>query len=161
MPTAGSRTAGIGRAAAALVAVVLATAGCAPSAVTVTPPHPTGAAATACRAVVKDLPRTVVDAEARQVSPGTALAAAWGDPPVVLRCGVGRPAKLRHTSPCAEVNGVGWFAERARRGYIFTTVGRATYVEVSVPAEYEPPGSVLVDLAAAVRKHVPERQPCQ
>lgn len=60
-----------------------------------------------------------------------------------------------------EIERVGWFPQRAARGYVFTTVGRTAYVEVSIPQAYQPPAEPLVDLADAIRRHVPERQPCQ
>jgi hypothetical protein len=99
--------------------------------------------------------------DARPVEPADALAAAWGDPPIVLRCGVERPARLRPSSPCLEVDGVGWFPQQAARGHLFTTVGRSAYVEVAVPEAYQPAAEPLVDLADAIRRHIPERRPCQ
>jgi len=143
-----------------VVVLVLALAGCG-GAVRVDPPRPAEPAAAACRALVADLPPEVLGAGSRPVEPDGALAAAWGDPPILLRCGVPKPADLTRSSPCIEINGVGWFAEKASRGYVFTTVGRAAYAEVSVPSEYAPPSNALVDLAAAVRRSVPQRVPCQ
>jgi hypothetical protein len=40
--------------------------------------------------------------------------------------------------------------EQLERGYLFTTVGRAPAVEVSVPDAYRPESDALVDLAPAV-----------
>ncbi len=135
-------------------------AGCGEPTVRVEPPHPTGAAEAACQRLYAALPTKVLGEPARVVQPSSANAAAWGDPPILLRCGVDRPAKLRASSECQVIDGVGWFAERATRGYIFTTVGRDTYIELSVPSAYQPPSSALVDVAAAVRKSVPARTPC-
>ncbi|GAA2760434.1 DUF3515 domain-containing protein [Actinopolymorpha rutila] len=142
------------------VALGLLAAGCGEPTVRVEPPHPTGAAAAVCQALSSALPTKVLDGSARVVQPSTPYAAAWGDPPILLRCGVDRPAKLRASSECLMIDGVGWFSERATRGYIFTTVGRDAYVEVSVPSAYQPPSNALVDVAAAVRKAVPVRTPC-
>ena len=49
------------------------------------------------------------------------------------RCGAGvqQPPGLSHGSECFEVNGVGWFAEEAEGGYLFTTIGRPAFVEVA------------------------------
>jgi Protein of unknown function (DUF3515) len=129
--------------------------------VSVEPTRPTGAAADACHALLERTPDQVGGADSRPVQPADSLAAAWGDPPIVLRCGVPKPAALRPSSHCTEINGVGWFAERATRGYIFTTIGRAAFVEVSVPSAYDPPAAPLIDLAGAVKKAIPERAPCQ
>jgi hypothetical protein len=136
-------------------------AGCGAGPVSTQPPRPSGAAAAACRALVDDLPDTVQNQDARPVEPPDALAAAWGDPPILLRCGVKRPARLRPSSPCVEIDGVGWFPQRAARGYVFTTVGRTANVEVLVPEAYQPAAEPLVDLADAIRRHIPERQPCR
>ena len=112
-----------------------------------------------CTALLGDLPTTVLDNERRDVVPGR-FSAAWGDPPISLRCGVQKPPMLTATSECFEVNGVGWFAEQASSGYLFTTIGRTTYVEVGVPADYAPEANALVDLAAAVSEHDPLLKPC-
>ena len=39
----------------------------------------------------------------------SATAAAWGDPAIVLRCGVGEPASFDQFSTCQIVNGVAWY----------------------------------------------------
>jgi hypothetical protein len=83
-------------------------------------------------------------------------------PPLTLRCGVPRPPGPRATSQRFEVNGVGWFAEPAQGGYLFTTIGRPAYVEVSVPSHYAPEAQALVDLATPINTYDPaEQQPCR
>lgn len=140
----------------ALVPAVLMV-GCART-VTMTDPTPPEAVRRQCGAVMAALPATVLDQQRRTVEPGT-LSAAWGSPTVTLQCGVDRPPGLGDASECFEVNGVGWFAEEAQGGYLFTTIGRSAYVEVGVPAEYAPEANALVDVAEAVGK-VPEVRPC-
>ncbi len=95
----------------------------------------------------------------RTVEPGS-WSAAWAKPAITLRCGVPRPAKLRPTSSCFEVNGVGWFAEQASGGYLFTTIGRTAYVEVAVPVDYAPEAGALTDVAATITAHDPLVSPC-
>jgi len=63
----------------------------------------------------------------------SALTAAWGATPVVLRCGVGRPGALTATSQLTTVDGVDWLPERLQHGVRFTAIGRVAYVEVTVP----------------------------
>jgi hypothetical protein len=113
-----------------------------------------------CAALVAALPETVDGQNRREVAPGDALAAAWGDPAIVLRCGAPAPQALGPSSRCAEVNGVGWFAEQHDEGYRFSTIGRTTTVQMRVPYDYEPAADALVDVAAAIRQTVPEVQPC-
>jgi hypothetical protein len=93
------------------------------------------------------------------VEPGR-LSAAWGKPAIVLRCGVAAPPTLTDHSECLEINGVGWFGEDATGGTIFTTIGRATFVEVSVPSTYPLGSGALVDLGDAVAAHDPVVTPC-
>jgi hypothetical protein len=112
-----------------------------------------------CDAVLASLPDQVLESTTRPTRPGV-LSRAWGDPAIVLRCGVPTPPGLTPTSECVEVNGVGWFREEADGGTLFTTIGRAVPVEVGVPAGYAPEVDVLVDLAAAIEAHDPLVQPC-
>lgn len=77
-----------------------------------------------------------------------------------MRCGVARPAELTRTSRCDFVEGIGWFTENADSMYTFTTIGRRFYVSVHVPASYQPPSDVLVDLAPLIKDHNPVVDPC-
>ena len=114
-----------------------------------------------CSHVLDALPTTVVGQDRRDTVPADAPAAAWGDPPIVLRCGVERPRALQPTSFCLRVNSLGWLATKDGREVdmtapvqgttVFTTIGRSLYVEVAVPAEYAPQADVLVDVAGAIR----------
>lgn len=112
-----------------------------------------------CRALVDALPKQVLDQGRRRVEPGT-VSAAWGRPAIVLRCGVPQPATLTAASECLEVNGVGWYAEEAQGGYLFTTIGRPVFVELAVPTAYAPEAAALTDVAAAVTAHVRLDRPC-
>jgi hypothetical protein len=123
-----------------------------------------GPARTACRALVDHLPQRVADQQRRDTE-GSSLGAAWGDPAIVLRCGVGTPEGYSPAAPCQRVNGVDWFVPEDQiahqdRDVTLTTLGRTPRVEVFVPAEYRPPDAVLVDLAASIRKGTREVSPC-
>jgi hypothetical protein len=90
------------------------------------------------------------------------LTAAWGDPPITLRCGVPEPDVLRPGTktynPSADeayVDGVAWLIEKVNDGYRFTAAQRAVYIELDVPSAYTPETNPLVDLASAVIKAVP------
>ena len=160
-PSASSAGAGLlRRFGQGVVLLTLATllAGCGKVAVDDPAPDPAGAAV--CTSVLADLPEQVLDQERRTVEPGR-FSAAWGKPAIVLRCGVPAPPMLTPTSECLEVNGVGWFSEEATGGMIFTTIGRAAYVEVSVPSAYQLGSGALVDVGAAVATHDPVVRPCQ
>jgi len=167
----------IGGVAVSVVAVVvcalLATACGASTSLRVDPPEPSDEAAdSACRALVDVLPDELDGQERRDIDPPDQLSAAWGAPAIVLRCGVAEPEALEPTSACFEVSGVGWLAtqdgEPADLGAVdvegavtFTTIGRAAYVEVSVPDTYQPAAAALAELAEPVGTAVPEISPCQ
>jgi hypothetical protein len=140
---------------------VLATSSCA---VDVPDTEVSGAEREACTKLVDSLPDHVSDQEQRDTK-GSSLAAAWGDPPIVLRCGVGRPAGYDRFSACQVVNGLGWFVpeqtiEDQGADVVMTTVGRDPAVEVKVPATYRPPDAVMVDLGQAVKAHTRLVKPC-
>ena len=127
--------------------------------VAVPDPAPDPTTAPVCAALMADLPTTVLDQSRRKVKPGV-LSAAWGKPPIVLRCGVPKPAALTAASECLEVNGVGWFREAASGGDLFTTIGRPVFIELAVPTAYAPEPNALVDVAATVAAHDPVQTPC-
>lgn len=123
---------------------------------------PTGhASTTGCSSFLRALPTTLMGQVSRPVSPEDAMAAAWGDPPIVLRCGVWPPASLKPTSRCDVVDGVGWFSRQDQdHDWIFITVGRTTNVELRVPSDYTPAADALIDVAGAVKDVLPVSQPC-
>lgn len=84
------------------------------------------------------------------------MVTAWGDPSIVLRCGVQRPASYDPTAELVTINGVNWFPEQLAHGYRFTTWGRAANVEVTVPDKYSPEVNPLVELASAVKQTNPK-----
>ncbi|MGV1035793.1 MAG: DUF3515 domain-containing protein [Candidatus Nanopelagicales bacterium] len=119
--------------------------------VTVPAPSPTATQLTAvCAALASQLPSEVDGSKERITDPQTTTTAAWGSPPITLRCGVPRPAGLTRTSELITINGVDWYPEQLSAGYRFTTTGRVANVEVSVPDTHKPETNALVDLAAAV-----------
>ncbi|MEU9114753.1 DUF3515 domain-containing protein [Streptomyces sp. NPDC048483] len=144
-----------------VLTVLFAAVGCSSSDVAV--PSPQSGAARHCRALHKELPKTVDGLRRGTAEPVSDFTAIWGDPAVTLRCGVGKPDVLtygsEHYNPTADaavVDGVQWLFEKQDDGYRFTTVLRTAYVEVSVPGTYAPEVDVLTDLAGAVKKTVPE-----
>jgi hypothetical protein len=124
--------------------------------VSVRPPAD-GPAAQPCAALHRSLPEELDGRERRETSPASQLTTAWGDPAVVLRCGVDRPAALTATSEVLEVDGVEWFLEERPAAFVFTTVGRTPYVQVRVPTATPRERAVapLVDLAGPVEETLP------
>jgi hypothetical protein len=140
---------------------VIVLAGCSPGATPVPVPSPAPEVAAACTQLVQALPAKVLDQKRRKTTPESALTTAYGDPPIEITCGVAPPAGMAEAqSQCFEVNGVGWFAKQVQNGYIFTTIGRALYVEVAVPSKYSPEANALTDVSDAIQKHNKVITPC-
>ncbi len=141
----------------ALTAVGLAVlvAGCAAGSVEVPVPHPNSAATKVCRALHDRLPAKVHSSGRRGTDPSSPLVNAWGSPAIVVRCGVPRPAQLHPTSELSVINGISWLGVPTGRPVTFTAVGRAAYVEVTVPPKYAPPGDVLIELAGPIKTAIP------
>ncbi len=152
-----SRARSIPSLAAAVAAALLLVAGCGSGPVEVRVPQPQPRAARACARLHERLPETLEGQPRRETRPPSRLVTAWGDPPIVVRCGVREPAALRRSSLLTAVNGVEWFAETERSPRRFTAVHRAARVQLLLPGEYGPPAGFLVDLAAPIKKSVPKR----
>lgn len=121
------------------------------AAVSVTPPAvPSPPVAAVCAALQKALPDTLAGQPRRDTTPTSSLTAAWGDPPIVLRCGGPAPPGLTPTSQVTNVNGVDWFPEPLTAGYRFTTTGRTAYVELVVPTRYAAQAGGLTQIAPAI-----------
>jgi hypothetical protein len=135
-------------------------AGCGAGAVAVSAQAPDEEDREACRALLDDLPDSLADLPRRDVDPVDGWGAAWGDPPLVVRCGSTPPAGFDSVSSCTTVNGVDWFIpddqlEADEPGDLtMTTVHREQYVEVSLPAEHFPPAAALADLSGPVTEHL-------
>ena len=115
---------------------------------------PTGTDTAQCQAVVGVLPQRLDTLDPRVVDPASPLVRAWGDPAVVLRCGVPVPAGYDPTATCLDVNGVGWYAERQDRGVRFTSRWSTPRIEVTVPAAYAPEAGWLSPISAELRRQL-------
>lgn len=144
-------------AAAAIGATVSGLSGCGFAAVEVEPHTLTSGSEPACESLDSDLPEVVSDAVRRDVRGEPAGVVAWGEPPVVLRCGVGLPPEYEPDAVLTELNGVAWLPIDGVGGEFFATVDRDPIVEVAIPDAYEP-AVVLGDLGSAILDHVPERE---
>jgi hypothetical protein len=145
-----------------VVLLALATAAC--GAVDVADTSPSGPGRKACESLVDALPDRVSDQSRRETS-GNPLGAAWGDPAIVLRCGVGTPEGYDKFAACQTVNGLDWFVptstiEDQDADVVMTTIGRAPAVEVEVPSTYRPPAAVMVDVGRAIKQHTRVTRRC-
>jgi hypothetical protein len=127
-------------------------------AVTVAAPPSDASAVAPCTKVLEQLPTSLSDLPARVVhpQPDSPFVVAWGDPPIVLRCGVARPAGLHASSSADTITSDGvvfLVGDQTNGDNAFTAVDRDVYVEVTVPTSYDQPP--LGPLADAIAKALP------
>lgn len=117
-----------------------------------------------CAEVLQVLPSVIGEAERRPI--GNQATAAWGDPPIALRCGVEPPAPSAERCITVEAGGtsIDWLAleaddplvpphgQREQGAWTFITYGRVPAIEVVVPVEQggDQPTAALVALGPAV-----------
>ncbi|MDO9379110.1 MAG: DUF3515 domain-containing protein [Nocardioidaceae bacterium] len=131
--------------------LLLATASCGTPALELDPVTASPGTGDYCARLDEVLPAAVAGQPLRRVEPASA-GHAWGDPAIVLRCGVAEPAALRPDSRLADVDGIGWFDQERQDAIVFTTVGREVDVEVTVPGDYAPEADALADLSSALER---------
>jgi Protein of unknown function (DUF3515) len=148
----------VAAAAAAFIALSGCTEGESPT-VDIDAPALSGSAARQCAALQRDLPTEVANLWSRDVRTD-GVAAAWGAPTIVLRCGVTDARGLGPAVRCDMIDGVGWFSEDLDDAYRFTTIGRTVPVELTVPHTYAPEADAAVDVATAIKRAIPVLQPC-
>jgi len=134
-------------------ALALAAAGCGSDAVK----PGRDADSVACSALVGRLPGQVLDRSRTDLD--VTGAAAWGDPAIVLRCGV--PSTGPTTDPCLEAAGLDWTFTETNDTFRFVSFGRTPAVEVTLPSSIDrtTAAGALVDLAPAV-KPLPQTGKC-
>jgi hypothetical protein len=115
---------------------------------------PTGPDTAQCAAVVGVLPVRLDALDPRVVAPASSLVRAWGDPAIVLRCGVPDPPGYDPTAICLDVNGVGWYAEPQPREVRFTSRWSQPRIEVTVPSTYSPEAGWLSTLSAQLHRQL-------
>jgi hypothetical protein len=106
-----------------------------------------------CPAVMSGLPLELAGEPSRPVQSDSPFAYAWGEPPVVLVCGVDRPAGWVVGASAIQINGVQWYVDTADpETTVWTTVDRPVYVEIALPASVDsaPVTALTTELAQAL-----------
>lgn len=116
------------------------------------PPSPNTATQQACVKVFAKLPVQLGTLAPRKTDTNSSFVAAWGNPAVVLRCGVGRPAMLgsAQAAQLLDVNSVIWQPDPQKRQTVYTAVDRSVYIEVTVPADVDQPLPLLAPAVQAL-----------
>jgi hypothetical protein len=82
--------------------------------------------------------------ERRVLADAPSRLAAWGDPPVVLECGVRLPDRQEEQ---VTVNGLVWTVRDSGAGYRWTTSELLVPVAVEIPDAYDNPAELVNPLA--------------
>ena len=121
------------------------------------PPAPPEATAP-CEAVMRALPLELAGEQSRPVDSDSPFVYAWGEPPVVLVCGVDRPAGWVVGASAIQINGVQWFVDTADpETTVWTTVDRPVYVEVALPASVD--SAPVTALTTGLAQALPFQEP--
>jgi Protein of unknown function (DUF3515) len=122
-----------------------------------TPPV-TAEATRSCPGLVQALPSRLVGEPARRVRSASPYVRAWGDPAVVLVCGVQRPAKFTVGASLIQIDQVQWFVDTSDPStVVWTAVDRPVYVQVRVPASTD--SASVTELTAPISRVLPQREP--
>jgi hypothetical protein len=114
------------------------------------PPRPDDTVQTDCVKVFAQLPVQLDGLNPRRTDTDSSFVAAWGNPAIVIRCGVAKSTLLN--SPQAaqpvDVDGVIWQPDPQKSQTVYTSIDRAVTVDVTVPAGQDQP---LTTLAQALK----------
>jgi Protein of unknown function (DUF3515) len=116
-------------------------------------PPVTPEADAACPALMKTLPLELSGNQSRRVKSDTPYAYAWGDPAIVLICGVERPAGFVTGAATIQINGVQFYVDTSDPDTtVWTAVDRPVYVQISLPASVDsaPVTALTPQIAAAL-----------
>jgi len=100
-----------------------------------------------CAQVAALWPDSVGGQPSRITAADSNTVAAWGDPPIIARCGATPPGPT--TEQCLDIEGVDWISVKIEDGVRFTTYGRDPAIQVLVPQEYATEALVMPAFTAA------------
>jgi hypothetical protein len=111
-----------------------------------------------CPGLLGNLPLSLAGEESRRVQSASPFAYAWGDPAVVLVCGVDRPAGFVTTAALIQVNGVQWYVDDSDPDtVVWTAVDRPVYLQVSIPSSVD--SGPVAALGPIIGATLPARDP--
>jgi hypothetical protein len=121
-------------------------------------PPVTAEADATCPALMSALPLELAGERSRPVKSNSPFAYAWGDPPVVLICGVDRPAGFVATSGLIQIDEVLWYVDDSDPDtVVWTAVDRPVYVQLSIPSSLD--SASATELSDIIAKVLPAQQP--
>ncbi|WP_163510462.1 DUF3515 family protein [Fodinicola acaciae] len=125
--------------------------------VTVTaPPSAPADVVALCGKMIGSLPIVLDGKHSRAVSTAPDRVVAWGDPAVVLRCGVA-PVTYPPDANLLGINGVTWYGKAVGRDVVFTSIDRKVPIEITVPAAKGNPSDPIATLSTPIGHIVPPK----
>ena len=121
-------------------------------------PAVTPEADASCPALMSTLTLELTGRPSRRVHSDSPYAYAWGDPAVVLICGVDRPAGYVVGASAIQINGVQWYVDATKPDTtVWTTIDRPVYVQISLPASVD--SAPVTALTTQIAQALPYRDP--
>ncbi|WP_157695102.1 DUF3515 domain-containing protein [Nakamurella panacisegetis] len=120
-----------------------------------------GADSAACKSLMPHLPSELAGSPRRTIEGGGDGVAAWGDPAVILRCGMETPAELTCSSELTEINSVKWLQlpDDGLDATTYIAADRTVRIAVTVPTGTGT--AAMGDLSSIVGTTLAARQPCR
>lgn len=128
-------------------------------------PTLTGDTAEACQRIVKALPETIMGVSQHDVVDGVQVQ--WGDPPLVLTCGVEQADDIEAWSACSVMGGVQFHINEKQTqnpdGPVTVhTLGTSPVVRLDVPVDVRPQfQQVVAAVAPVLKQDLTVRNRCQ
>ncbi|MBN1096303.1 DUF3515 domain-containing protein [Blastococcus sp. TML/C7B] len=111
-----------------------------------------------CTALMGALPLELAGEQSRRIDSDSPFVYAWGEPPVVLECGVDRPDGWVVGASAIQINGVQWYVDTSDpETTVWTVVDRPVYVAVRLPASVD--SAPVTALTTALAGALPYREP--
>ena len=119
-----------------------------------------GANTPACTSLMSALPDTVAGTSRRTLEGAVNAVAAWGDPAVILRCGIDSPQELTCSAALVQVNGVSWLqlTDAGLDSTTYIAADRSVRIAVTVPTGSG--SGAIGQLSQIVAATLPVRAPC-
>jgi len=111
-----------------------------------------------CPALMRLLPLELAGEQSRPVQSDSLFAYAWGDPAIVLVCGVDRPAGFVAGAGLIQIEGVQWYVDTSDPDTtVWTAVDRTVYLQISLPSSVD--SAPVTELAAKIAEALAYREP--
>ena len=111
-----------------------------------------------CPALMALMPLELAGERSRPVDSDSLFAYAWGEPPIVLVCGVDRPEGYVAGVGLIQIEGVQWYVDQTDPdATVWTTVDRSVHVQVSLPPNVD--SAPVTALTRHISEALPYREP--